>query len=114
MEADSPDHEERIRTLEQKVPDLACEIRSLRDHMDMLAIQLRAEITTAVAESEARMRTYFDKRLAELEERLTARIVALEHGQRWIIGLLITLLVGVIGGMAGMIGILTRILERLA
>jgi len=109
MEADSPDHEERIRTLEQKVPDLACEIRSLRDHMDMLAVQLRAEIATAVAESEARMRNYVDARLAELEQRLTARIVALEQGQRWIVGLLIAILLGMVGLASGMATLLSRL-----
>lgn len=114
MEADSPDHEERIRKLEQRVPDLACEIRLLREHVDTCVVQLRAEIESAIAASESRMRAYVDTRLAELERRLTARIVALEKGQRWIIGLLVSLLVGVIGGMAEVIGILTRILEKLA
>jgi hypothetical protein len=114
MEADSPDHEERIRTLEHRVADLACEIKLLSEHLDKFALELRAEIASVVSASEARMRAYADTRLAELEQRLTARIVALEQGQRWIIGLLITLLLGVVGGMAGVIGILTRILEKLA
>lgn len=109
MEADSPDHDERIRKLEQKLPDLACEIR-------LLGVELRSEIAaaiaTAIAQSEERMRAYVDTRLAELEQRLTARIVALEQGQRWIIGLLIMLLLSTIGGMAGVIGVLVRILEK--
>ena len=106
MEADSPDHEERIRELERKVPDLACE-------MKLMGAELRATIATAIADSEARIRAYVDSRLAELEQRLTARIVALEKGQHWIMGLLISLLVAIIGGMAGVIGVLTQILEKL-
>ncbi|MTW14535.1 hypothetical protein GM658_28365 [Pseudoduganella eburnea] len=107
MEADSPDHEKRFRELERKVPDLACE-------MKLLGAELRTAIATAIAESETRMRAYVDSRLAELEQRLTARIVALEKGQHWIMGLLISLLIAVIGGMAGVIGVLTQILEKLA
>jgi hypothetical protein len=113
MEADSPDHEDRIRKLEQKVPNLDCEIRLLHQHMDTCVAQLRAELATAIADSETRMRAYVDSRLAELEQRLTARIVALEKGQHWIMGLSISLLIAVIGGMAGVIGILTQILEKL-
>lgn len=51
MEADSPDHEERLRKLEQSVPDLACQLK-------LLEADLRLTITNAVAESEARMRAY--------------------------------------------------------
>jgi len=101
MEADTPDHEERIRKLEQRVTDLACEIRLLSERLDKFAVELRAEftaaITTAIAESESRMRSYVDARLAELEQRLTARIVAVEQGQKWIIGLLVTALLGIAG-----------------
>jgi len=66
MEADSPDHEERIRKLEQRVPDLACGIKLLHERLDKFAIELRAEIASAVAESEARMRAYVDGRLAAI------------------------------------------------
>jgi len=109
MEADSPDHEERIRKLEQRVPDLACEIKLLNERLDKFAIELRAEIASAVAESEARMRAYVDGRLAKLEQRLTARIVALEQGQRWIIGLLVAILLGMVGLASGMATILSRL-----
>jgi hypothetical protein len=102
MEADSPDHEERIRKLEQRVPDLACELK-------LLGAELRAEIATAIAQSEERMRAYVDARLAELEQRLTARIVALEQGQRWIIGLLVAILLGIVGLASGMATILSRL-----
>lgn len=102
MEADSPDQEERIRKLEQKLPDLACEIK-------VLGIELRAEIATAIAQSEERMRAYVDGRLAELEQRLTARIVALEQGQRWIIGLLIAILLGMVGLASSMATLLSRL-----
>jgi hypothetical protein len=109
MEADSPDHEERIRKLEQRVPDLACEIKLLNERLDKFAIELRAEIASAVVESETRMRAYVDARLAELEQRLTARIVALEQGQRWIIGLLVAVLLGMVGLASGMATILSRL-----
>ena len=109
MEADSPDHEERLRKLEQRVPDLACEIKLLNERLDKFAVELRAEIAVAVAESEARMRAYVDARLAELEQRLTARIVALEQGQRWMIGLLVAILLGMVGLASGMATILSRL-----
>jgi len=102
MEADSPDHESRIRELERKLPDLACE-------MKIMAAELRAEIAAAIAQSEERMRAYVDARLAELEQRLTARIVALEQGQRWIIGLLVAILLGMVGLASGMATILSRL-----
>jgi ABC-type uncharacterized transport system ATPase component len=84
------------------VPDLACEL-------NLLGAELRAEIATAIAQSEERMRAYVDARLAELEQRLTARIVALEQGQRWIIGLLVAILLGMVGLASGMATILSRL-----
>jgi len=109
MEADSPGQEDRIRKLEQKVPNLDCEIKLLHHHMDTCVVQLRGEFTAAIAESEARMRAYVDARLAEFEQRLTARIVALEQGQRWIIGLLVAILLGMVGLASGMATILSRL-----
>jgi len=92
--------------MEQKLPDLACEIK-------FLGVELRAEIATAIAtaisQSEERMRAYVDARLAELEQRLTARIVALEQGQRWIIGLLIAILLGMMGLAGSMATLLSRL-----
>ena len=106
MEADSPDHEERLRKMEQKLPDLACELK-------LLGVELRAEIAaaiaTAISQSEERLRAYVDTRLAELEQRLTARIVALEQGQRWIIGLLIAILLGMVGLASSMATLLSRL-----
>lgn len=102
MEADSPDHEERLRKLEQKVPDLACEIK-------LLGAEIRAEIAIAIAQSEERMRAYVDARLAELEARLTARIVALEQSMRWVIGLLVAILLGMVGLASGMATLLVRL-----
>lgn len=102
MEAEPFDHEERIRELEQRVPDFACELK-------LLGAGLRAEIATAITQSEARMRAYVDARLAELEQRLTARIVALEQSLRWVIGLLIATLLGMVGLASGMATILSRL-----
>ncbi|HEY0584654.1 MAG TPA: hypothetical protein VGD52_00850 [Pseudoduganella sp.] len=102
MEAEPVDHEVRIRELEQKVPDLACELK-------LLGAELRAEITAAITQSEARMRVYVDARLTELEQRLTARIVALEQDQRWIIGLLVAILLGMAGLASGMATLLSRL-----
>ena len=91
MDADSPDHEERLRKLEQCVPDLACQLTCLE-------ADLRLAITNAVAESEARMRAYIDARIAPIEQTL-----------RWVIGLLVTLLFGMVGLATAIGSILARL-----
>ena len=91
MEAESPDHEERLRKLEKSVPDLACQLK-------LLEADLRLAITNAVAESEARMRAYID-----------ARIAPIEQTQRWIIGLLVTILLGMVGLATAIGSVLARL-----
>ena len=72
MDVQPPDHENRIRQLEHQVSSLECQLQILREHMDAgfrtLAAELRAE---------------------------TARVIG--HRDRWMLGLLITILIGIAG-----------------
>lgn len=91
MDTESPDLEERVSKLEKDVPDLACQLK-------LVEAELRLAITTAVAESEARMRAYIDARIAPIEQTL-----------RWVIGLLVTLLLGMVGLATAVGTILARL-----
>lgn len=91
MDTESPGLEERVSKLEKDVPDLACQLK-------LVEAELRLAITTAVAESEARIRAYIDSRIAPIEQTL-----------RWVIGLLVTLLLGMVGLATAVGTILARL-----
>lgn len=77
-----------MRKLEQKVCDLACEVKLLREHIDARSAEFKCEIAQAIV---------------QVNDRGDARIARVEQTLRWVIGLIITLLLGMVGGMAAIL-----------
>jgi hypothetical protein len=90
--------DERIIAMGKSIDRLGCEQALMRQHMDSGFAALRQYIDSAIGTLRLEMQLYVQAELQKAVDKLTARIEAAEGRQagfnRWMIGLLVTILLG--------------------